>query len=113
MTNAEDDRLRMRRSFEERKRLFGERLSGIPNITYPEPGGAFYYFVDVSRLYEACGVPGSSDFCEKLLEEDGLLLVPGSAFGCDSMVRFSFAAGEEELGRALDRFESFVTRYSG
>ncbi|UCF06157.1 MAG: pyridoxal phosphate-dependent aminotransferase [bacterium] len=113
MTKGEEDRLRMRDAFARRKRFFGERLSQIPHITYPEPGGAFYFFVNVSKLYDACNVSGSSEFCDKLLDEQGLLLVPGSAFGCDEMVRFSFAAGEGELQRALDRFQAFVERYGG
>lgn len=105
------DRERMRREFEKRKEMFGKRLAAIPAITYPEPGGAFYFLVDVSALYGACGVSGSSEFCEKLLAEKGLLLIPGGAFGCDRTVRFSFAAGEEDLRRALERFESFVAEY--
>ena len=103
----------MRGEFEKRKEMFGKRLAAIPAIHYPEPGGAFYYLVDVSALYGPCGVSGSSEFCEKLLAEKGLLLIPGGAFGCDSTVRFSFAASEEDLRRALDRFESFVAGYAG
>ncbi len=106
-----EDRERMRKVFEERKNLFGRRLSSIPEISYPEPHGAFYYLVDVSRLYERCGVKGSTEFCNKLLEEKGLVLIPGSAFGCDNMVRFSFATSEENINEALNRFEEFVKEY--
>ncbi len=107
------DRERMRVEFEKRKGMFGERLARIPRISYPEPGGAFYFLVDVSALYNSCGVSTSSAFCEKLLAERGLLVIPGGAFGCDNTIRFSFAAGEEDLRRALDRFESFVRDYGG
>ncbi len=106
------DRDRMRDEFEKRKKMFGERLAAIPGISFPEPGGAFYFLVDVSALYPACGVSGSSEFCEKLLKERGLLVIPGGPFGLDNMIRFSFAAGEETLTMALDRFESFVSDYS-
>jgi aspartate aminotransferase len=106
------DREKMRVEFEKRKQMFGARLEKIDSISYPEPGGGFYYLVDVSAHYERCGVGGSSEFCEKLLDEVGLVLIPGGAFGCDSMVRFSFAAGEDDLNRALDRFESFLARHS-
>jgi aspartate aminotransferase len=111
VTGGEEDRERMREVFERRKELVGERLSKIPSVSFPEPGGAFYYLADVSSLYEACGVSGSEAFCEKLLAEEGLLIIPGGAFGCDHMVRFSFAAGEDELTKALDRFERFAARY--
>lgn len=106
------DRDRMRDEFEKRKRMFGERLAAIPGISFPEPGGAFYFLADVSSLYPACGVDGSGEFCEKLLKERGLLVIPGGPFGLDNMIRFSFAAGEETLTAALDRFEAFVSDYS-
>lgn len=109
--NGAPDRERMRVEFEKRKKMFASRLSKVPSIEFPDPGGAFYFLADVSRLYRSCGVKGSADFCEKLLAERGLLLIPGGPFGCDSMVRFSFAAGEDELSRALDRFEAFVKDY--
>jgi aspartate aminotransferase len=105
-------REKMRVVFEKRKSMFGERLSAIPSISFPDPGGAFYYLVDVSALYPKCAVEGSSEFCEKLLKEKGLLIIPGGPFGLDNMVRFSFAAGEDQLGLALDRFEAFVKEYS-
>jgi aspartate aminotransferase len=108
-----EDREMMRVEFEKRKDLFGKRLARIPSIWYPEPGGAFYYLVDVSKLYKKCNVKGSFGFCDKLLAEQGLVVIPGGAFGCDKMIRFSFAASENEINRALDRFENFVKKYSG
>ena len=111
LKNGATDRDRMKESFEKRRDMFDSRLSKIPGIEYPQPGGAFYFFADVSKLYEKCGVTGSGDFCEKLLAEKGLLLIPGGPFGCDDMVRFSFAYSEAELNAALDRFEAFVKEY--
>jgi len=108
-----EDREMMRVEFEKRKDLFGKRLARIPSIWYPEPGGAFYYLVDVSKLYKKCNVKSSFGFCDKLLAEQGLVVIPGGAFGCDKMIRFSFAASENEINRALDRFENFVKKYSG
>ncbi len=102
----------MRVEFEKRKNLFGKRLARVPSIWYPEPGGAFYYLVDVSKLYKKCNVKDSFEFCEKLLSEQGLVVIPGGAFGCDKMIRFSFAASENDINRALDRFENFVRKYS-
>jgi len=112
LNNGAEQRDMMCREFEKRKNIFGERLARIPNISFPDPGGAFYFLADVSKLYGKCGVKGSDEFCEKLLKEKGLLLIPGGPFGCDGTVRFSFAASEETLGKALDRFESFVRDYS-
>jgi aspartate aminotransferase len=108
-----EDREAMRVEFERRRDLFGNRLARIPSIWYPEPGGAFYYLVDVSKLYKKMNVKDSFGFCDKLLAEQGLVVIPGGAFGCDKMIRFSFAASENEINRALDRFENFVKKYSG
>ena len=107
-----EDREMMRVEFEKRKNLFGKRLSRIPSIWYPEPGGAFYYLVDVSKLYKKLNVKTSFGFCDKLLAEQGLVVIPGGAFGCDKMIRFSFAASENDINRALDRFENFVRKYA-
>ncbi len=111
--NGAEAREMMRVEFEKRKDLFGRRLERIPSIWYPEPGGAFYYLVDVSKLYKKMNVKGSFGFCDKLLAEQGLVVIPGGAFGCDKMIRFSFAASENEINRALDRFENFVKKYQG
>ncbi|MCD6378875.1 pyridoxal phosphate-dependent aminotransferase [bacterium] len=113
LKEAGKDRDMMRDEFEKRKDMFAERLSTIPSVTFPDPGGAFYFLADVSAMYDRCGVSGSGEFCEKLLKEKGLLLIPGGPFGCDNTVRFSFAASEETLNAALDRFESFVEDYTG
>ncbi|MGD1047965.1 MAG: pyridoxal phosphate-dependent aminotransferase [Candidatus Krumholzibacteriaceae bacterium] len=110
--NGAEDRDMMRAEFEKRKNLFGKRLSRIPSIWYPEPGGAFYYLVDVSKLYKKLNVKNSSGFCDKLLAEQELVVIPGGAFGCDKMIRFSFAASENDINRALDRFENFVKKYA-
>lgn len=107
-----EEREAMRVEFEKRKNLFAKRLARIPSIWYPEPGGAFYYFVDVSKLYKKMNVKDSFQFCDKLLAEQGLVVIPGGAFGADKFIRFSFAASENDINRALDRFENFVKKYS-
>ena len=53
-------------------------------------------------------IGGSIDFCKYLLESEGLAIVPGAAFGDDTCVRFSYAASDESLAKACDRFERGV-----
>ena len=48
------------------------------------------------------------DFCKYLLETQGLAIVPGAAFGDDTCVRFSYAASDETLAKACDRFEKGI-----
>ncbi len=53
-------------------------------------------------------IESSDDFCLYLLEEAGVALVPGSAFGDDACIRMSFAASDAAIDSALDRIESAV-----
>ena len=103
---------KMRRQYEKRREYLLSRLAGIPDISYPEPGGAFYVLVDVSGYYgRRAGdvvINDSLEFCEACLDEARLLLIPGRPFGADEAVRFSFAASMEDLERGLDRFEQFL-----
>lgn len=96
----------MRREFEKRRGVMLECLSGIEGVSCTEPEGAFYVFPDVSALYgEIAGrkVGGSVEFAKVCLEEAHVALIPGAAFGEDSCVRLSYAAG-------LDRIEEGVRR---
>ncbi len=80
-------------------RLLGELLPGLPFV---EPGGAFYFFVRVDSLFRE-GLSGSSDLCAWLLEETGVAMVPGVAFGDDRYVRLSFATSDKLLETAIER----------
>jgi len=88
------------------------RLSAIPGIDLRSPDGAFYLFPDVSSLYGLAWrgkrIESSDDFCLYLLEQAGVALVPGSAFGDDACVRMSFAASDAAIDLALGRIEAAV-----
>jgi aspartate aminotransferase len=97
----------MSRAFEKRRRrtveLFRERL---PQVSFVEPQGAFYLWVRTDGLAR----PGedSAAVCERLLEEAGVALVPGEAFGDDRYVRLSYACSEEVLEEAVHRLARVV-----
>lgn len=74
------------------------------------PRGAFYLFPDVG---EYLGARGSIGFCEDLLEQQNLALVPGSAFGQDRHVRLSYALSRERIAEALQRLEAFLKARRG
>lgn len=64
-------------------RVLGEKLSKM-NVTFPEPQGAFYLFPNFEHYRERLkpkGIYTSSELCEKLLEETGIAMLPGSDFG--------------------------------
>lgn len=80
-------------------RLVREKL---PSYSFLQPEGAFYLFLRVDSDYGG-SVSGSAEWCSRALEEKGVALVPGAAFGDDRYVRLSFATSDEELVAALER----------
>jgi aspartate aminotransferase len=74
-------------------------------VTLVPPAGAFYAFPDLS----AWGL-GSMELCERLLEEEGLAVVPGIAFGDDGCIRLSCAAAPETILDGLERLGRFGSR---
>ena len=102
----------MRLAFDARRKYMLERLWAIPDLSCPEPLGAFYTFPQISAYYgrtlDGTPINGSMDFCEKLLEHAKLALVPGVAFGSDEYVRLSYATSKEQIKEAMDRLEWFL-----
>ncbi len=68
-----------------------------------EPEGAFYMFVDIQKY----GM-GSLSFCEKMLKESLIGLVPGVYFGTEGFARLSYCYSDEKLKEGLDRIERFI-----
>ena len=89
--------------FGRRRDLLVKRLAGIPGISFVEPEGAFYCFVDISKS----GLK-SSVFSERLLQEALVASIPGDGFGWDQYVRLSFAVGREALEEGMNRFQTFI-----
>jgi aspartate aminotransferase len=93
---------KMRLAFKARRdllaQLFAEKL---PGVRYVSPEGAFYLFFSIERF--ARPGEGSIAFCERILSEAGVGLIPGVAFGQDDMARMSFAYSEDTLRAAVER----------
>ncbi len=81
----------------------------LPGVEFVDPLGAFYFFFRVDAFFDA-SMTGSVDFCERLLADQGVALVPGEAFGDSRWVRLSFAAAEEDIKQALDRIVTFTSK---
>lgn len=106
-TGAEADVRRMLEEFGRRRELVVRRLAEIPGVECPMPRGAFYVFPRVDALYRD-GRRGSLDFTEWLLEEAGVALVPGLAFGADEHIRLSFTYSMASLEEGLDRLAAVL-----
>lgn len=93
----------MANEFRARRDLVVERLQQrLPDTGCVAPEGAFYLFFRVDGWFDA-GRPDSVALCKALIEDAGVALVPGSAFGDDRYARLSFAASREELEAAFER----------
>lgn len=103
----------IRDTFHQRRDLVDKLLSEIPEMRYHRPGGAFYFFLDLSRFYgrELGGrcVKNSLEMAAYLLDEAGVGVVPGCDFGDDNCVRLSFAASAEDLSAAMRRMTQALT----
>jgi aspartate aminotransferase len=84
-----------------------ERLSTMPHIVCRPPQGAFYVFPDVSGCL-ARGVADVGQLAARLLDEAGLAIVPGTAFGSPSHMRISYAASRAQLTEGMNRLEGFL-----
>jgi aspartate aminotransferase len=99
-----------RREFERRGLHMHARLNAMAGVTCVQPSGAFYCFPNVTGAFRQMGVRGSAEFCNCVLEQAHVALVPGIAFGSDDHVRLSFATSMQQIDRGLDRLEKLLGR---
>lgn len=107
LTNGEDDVEAMRRAYDRRRQLIVNGFNEI-GLTCFEPRGAFYAFPSIA----ATGMT-DEEFCERLLQEEQVAVIPGSAFGASGagFVRASYTNSEDNIAAALDRMGRFVQRH--
>ncbi len=105
LTGAESDVQKMLTAFESRRNFLVQGLERLPGVTCTTPPGAFYAFPNVAACYRD-GCRGSLEIAEYLLEEAGVAIVPGVAFGADEHIRISFACSESDLAIGLERLEA-------
>jgi aspartate aminotransferase len=98
--------------YQQRRDLTAELLAEIKGLKAIKPAGAFYFFIDISKLkgrkIKDDKIDGSLSFADLLLQEKKVAVVPGIAFGMDDFVRISFALGEERIEEGIKRIKDFV-----
>ena len=104
MRHGDDDVIRMRAEYRRRRDFLVPALNGMGLATVM-PKGAFYAFPDI----RSTGL-SSEDFCLRLLEEQNVACVPGSAFGAcgEGFVRLSYATSMAQIEAAVSRIGEFV-----
>ena len=88
--------------YEKRRAYVCERLKAM-GLSFPEPEGAFYVFVNIEKF----GLD-SETFCTRMIREGKLAVVPGACFGTEGYIRLSYCYSDEELKTGLDRLEAFI-----
>ena len=105
LKNGEDDVLRMREQYKKRRDFLVRRFNEI-GLPCHLPRGSFYAFPSISTT----GL-NEVDFCHRLLREQEVAVVPGTAFGDHGTHHFraSFSTSYEKLVKATDRIEKFIS----
>lgn len=102
---------KMKAEFVKRREYLLNRIDEISGLSIYPPKGAFYAFINIQHFIDNNKFKTSSEFCDKLLDEEKIALTPGDAFGADGFIRFSFAASQEDIQKGLDRLEKFCKKY--
>jgi aspartate aminotransferase len=82
-------------------------LNAIPGIRCTNPGGAFYAYPNIAPAFRR-GVKDALEFSVKLLDQQHVAVVPGSAFGTTDHIRISYATSLDRLQEGLVRIRAFM-----
>jgi len=106
--------MKMKDEYSRRRNFCIQRLTEL-NLDFETPKGAFYIFVEIPKTYQKISdknpeISGDVQFCEDLLTQNNLAVVPGSAFGTagKNFVRITYAVSMEELTEAFLRLGKFL-----
>lgn len=97
------DKPPMLEELKQNRELVNRVLGQVPKIKFNPPAGAFYTFIDIREITN-----DSMGWCEKLLNEKGVALVPGEAFSAPGFVRLSFTTDKATLEEGLQKIKEFT-----
>ena len=102
----------MRKVFEERRNYIVERMNKIEGVSCISPDGAFYIMMNLKKLFgRTIGgrlINNADDFAYAFLAKGQVAVVPCTAFGTSSFVRWTYATSMENIKKGLDRLEAFL-----
>ena len=96
----------MRDTYRKRRAYVTARLRDM-GLSFPEPEGAFYVFVDIRQF----GID-SAEFCTRMIKEAAVAAVPGSCFGSEGYIRLSYCCSDADLEKGMDRMKGFLQALS-
>ncbi len=102
-----DELARRLDAFDERRLFLVEGINAIEGLSLAPPSGAFYALVDARPVCEQRGID-DLELSRRLLEDEYLAVVPGSAFAIPGFIRLSYAASVDRLQEGLERLRRFA-----
>jgi len=105
LDGPEDHLYKMMEEFTIRRKLIVDGLKSLKGVECSFPGGSFFVFPDVSRT----GMNGE-EFTERCLQEAGVAIIPGTAFGkfATGNARFNFATSRENISKAIEKIDKIL-----
>ena len=93
--------------YEKRRNMIVDGINSIPGLNCIIPGGAFYVFVNIKKT----GMTSES-FCEYILEDSGVAILPGTSFGefGEGFIRICYAISQNEIKNALERIKKSISK---
>lgn len=87
-----------------------EMFNQIPELSIVEPDGAFYVFINISKLRDKVNPKESLslEVCDSLLNDFQVAFVPGIAFGLDDYLRMSFATDMDTIKEGISKLEAYI-----
>ena len=102
--------------FDKRRKCMCDLVGEIPHISALEPQGAFYMFIDVSKLFEMSylgqKINDVSRLASILIEDYNVAVIPCADFGFDDHIRLSYAISTEQIEKGISRIKKFVSDLS-
>lgn len=112
LEGPQDDIEVMKKAFQERRDYMVNRINSIDGLSCKKPEGAFYVMMNITKIlnkeYYGRMITNSDEFADILLEKAKVALVPGSGFGAEGYVRWSYATSMENIVEGLNRVEKFI-----
>ncbi|MGR5589759.1 pyridoxal phosphate-dependent aminotransferase [Peptoniphilus grossensis] len=107
LSDEKDEVNKMVKEYEKRRNYLVDRINKIKELELIKPKGAFYCFINISKTGMKC-----EEFCDFLLEEANVAVVPGNVFGKngEEYIRLSYAASLDDIKQGLQNIENCLEK---
>ncbi len=109
LRGPQDFRAEMLAEYRRRRDFALEQVRSIPCVRCHRPGGAFYLYPNIRAALQGKWIQDTTQFAVQLLDQAGVAVVPGEAFGSRDHIRITFAVSRRDLERGLLRLRGFIT----